>query len=232
MKKIKVKINGVWEDKIAINGSTSGFSYQSWLNSVAVRNGTKTTIEAGDIDFSKLTGANVLRTAYRYCDKLTSIYADFTLMSGVACMTQCFYGSLLLTNINISFPSLTDSSTLTQCFPITVTTCILRGMSNSTVWASTSGNSNIFVQIGFCQNLTITCDILPNLYLGVMTSLNLASVVQVLGQLFNYAGLTAHTITFNRSFTGLSAGDYALIDAAKTTAVARNWTVAGLTYSM
>ncbi len=82
------------------------------------------------------------------------------------------------------------------------------------------------------QIKTITVPILPNLYLAVMTSLNLASVVQVLGQLYDYSAGAAHTITFNKAFTGLSAGDYALINNAKNVANNRNWTVAGLTYSM
>ena len=56
--------------------------------------------------------------------------------------------------------------------------------------------------------------------------------VGILPQLFDHSGGSSHTITFNLSFTGLSAGEYALIDGLVTQATSYNWTVSGLSYSM
>lgn len=211
-------------------------SDQSWANYVAVRNRTKTTIEAGDIDVRSFTGE--LSAAYMFygVSTLTAVTLDFRNINGSNAMLNCFTLCTNLTSVRLNLASVMDaifSSVFNNCPSINQLT--IDGLSDSVRWSSTSSTNNLFAAspaLTTCQNLTITCAILPNLYLAVMTSLNFTSVVQVLGKLFDYAGSTAHTITFNRSFTGLSQSDYNLIHAAVTTANARNWAVAGLTYSM
>lgn len=218
------------------NATDSRLDAKSWRNYIAVRKRTKTTIESGDIDVSTITGQ--YSAAYMfYATALTSVNLNFASMTGASgCMTGMFQLCTSLVTVRLSLPVFTSAISVQSIFTSdnSINYLILDAISDNAVWSVTSANNNILTQtqLSTCQNLTINCDILPNLYLAVMTSLNFASVVQVLGQLHNYAGGTAHTITFNRAFTGLSQADYDTINAAKTTANNRNWTVSGLTYSL
>jgi len=209
---------------------------KSWKNYVAVRNSNKTTIEAGDIDVSNLTGANSAEYLLSTCTSLTSVNLNLSSMAGNSCIRFLMQGCTSLITVILNLASLSGSNPVSSIFlnATNINNLTLTGISDNVIWGQNNTGNNLFAQtqLATCQNLTITVDIKPNLYLAVMKSLNLASVVQVLGKLFNYAGLTAHTITFNRNFTGLSQSDYDLIHAAVTTANARNWAVAGLTYSL
>lgn len=207
----------------------------SWSNFVAVRNRTKTTIEAGDIDVSKITGTYSANQLFSQT-LITSAILDFSTITGNYCLASCFSWCPNLTYLKINISSIQGTNSFNGIFAGTtgITTLIIDGLSDNTNFGTTSTVSNLFTQIVLSSVITfnITVTILPNIYCVAMTSINLASVVQVLGQLFDYSTGTAHTITFNRAFTGLSQSDYDLIHAAVTTAQARNWTVAGLTYSM
>lgn len=209
-------------------------SDKSWENYIAVRNRTKTTIEAGDIDPSMLNGTNAGYSLFTGM-RMTKAILNFENMASTGGLIYCFAECPLLTELQLNI--LKYDSTFTGIFTATnnIAKLVINGIKDSAIYNSTSANNNIFVQTQLATSLTtlnFTVDILPNLYLAVLVNLNIASVVQVLGQLYNYSAGVAHTITFNRSFTGLSLSDYNLINNAKIEANARNWTVAGLTYSM
>jgi len=108
MKKVKVKIAGNWVETVAINGSTSGFSYQSWLNYVAVKKGTKTTIEAGDIDVSGITGANSAYAFLYGCSALTKINLNYITLNGANSLNTAFAGC---TNLNTIIINLSAANT-------------------------------------------------------------------------------------------------------------------------
>ena len=209
---------------------------KSWENYVAVRNRTKTTIEEGDIDVSNFSTALWSASNLFLNCNLTKAHLDFKNINQSFCFNATFQGNSNLMSLTIGLPKLNSNSAFSYIFfnSNSINNLTLIGLSDSLIWSNTTAQNNLFAQtqLATCQNLTITVPILPNLYLAVMTSLNLASVVQVLGQLYNYSAGAAHTITFNRSFTALSLADYNIINNAKIQANARNWTVAGLTYSM
>ena len=217
-------------------GDIAGLDVKSWQNFIAVRNRTKTTIEEGDIDVSNFTGINSARFLFSNAATLTSVNLNFQSMGGDGCLSYCFQNCANLAIVRLNLANLSGANPVSSIFQncSNINNIILDGISNNIIWGQNNTGNNIFAQsqLATCQNLTITVPILPNLYLAAMTSLNFASVVQVLGQLFDYSTGLAHTITFNRSFTGLSQSDYDTIAAAVATATARNWTVSGLTYSL
>ena len=196
-----------------------------------------TSLTSVDLNFPNLTGNQSCNYMFNGCSSLISATVSLPVIVGTQCLISMFRGCTNLSTLRLNLPNLSGTWPFAGDFLNGVTaiaTIIIDGLSNQAIWNSTSANDNLFRQTATvnCQNVTFNCDILPNFNIAYLTSLNLTSVVNILGKLFDYSSGTAHTITFNRAFTGLSQGDYDLINAAKITANNRNWTVAGLTYSL
>ncbi len=125
MKKVKIKVNGVWTEMVGITNRTS------WDNYMALRNRTKTTIEAGEIDTSTLTGTNAAIAIFSQM-AFTSAVVDFRLLQGTACFQLAFSQNSSLIYLRLNLASLIGTLCVSSIFTGTnnINTLVLDGISN------------------------------------------------------------------------------------------------------
>lgn len=191
-----------------------------------------TSITTATINAPNANNDYILQYAFNLCTALTSAVINIPAYNGAWGVVSIFAGCTNLTTVTLNASSANNLNALRNIFSsATPTTITITGMyENASLWANI-GTYNPVNQASL-TNIVFECDIRANLSVNSCTNLTFASVVGLLGKLYDYSSGSAKTITFNRSFTGLSQGDYNTIAAAVTTANSRNWTVSGLTYSL
>jgi hypothetical protein len=213
-----------------------------------IRNGTKTTIVSTD-DLSILTNYNhqylfygittitSVDTAYfsastnmqyvlAFCTGLTYFKGH---LAGTS-IQYAFNGDTALASVEINFDGWDAGNNSARavfggCSSLLTIVVTGANTANSIGWGSNFSVFSSASGIMSVTSLTFNCSIIHSTVLTACTSINFASILNILTQLYDYSGGTARTITFSRT---MADPDDILQDAVDV-ANARNWTVSGLT---